>query len=153
MADDNRRVKNATRTEYNGIQFRSKLEVYCYKELEKLGVDFTYEQVKIELIPALILNRLRAFHPVKGGLKKGQWQEVFKIQRKGYTPDFIVNYLGYYVLIEAKGFENDDFSSKRKLLLAKLESDALENGLKPIYLEPHNQKQINLCIEFIKNLE
>jgi hypothetical protein len=150
---ENKRVKNAQATEYDGKKFRSKLEVYCYKKLVELGVDFCYEEVKIDLISSLSLNRVRAFHPVKSGKRKGEWQEVFKINKKTYTPDFIIpNYLGYYMVIECKGFENDDFSSKRKLLLAHLEEEFDNIEVKPIYLEPHNQKQVNICIEFIKSL-
>ena len=151
---ENRRVKNAQITEYDGKKFRSKLEVYCYKKLVELGVEFYYEEVKFDLISSLSLNKVRAFYPVKSGKHKGEWQEIFKINKKKYTPDFVIpNYLGYYILIETKGFENDDFGSKRKLLLSKLEDEFGNIDIKPIYLEPHNQKQVNICIEFIKNLE
>lgn len=149
----NRRVKNANPTEYNGIQFRSKIEVYCYKELEKMGVDFTYEKVKVDLISALAFNRVRAFYPVNSGKRKGEWQEVFKMNKKSYTPDFVINYRNYYIVIEVKGMMNDDFPTKRKLFLAYLEEEFGNIDIKPIYLEPHNNKQVNLCIEFIKNLE
>ena len=150
----NARVKNATVTEYDGRSFRSKLEVYCYKKLVELGVEFCYEEVKIDLISSLSFSRVRAFHPIKSGKRKGEWQEIFKINKKSYTPDFVIpDYKGYYIIIETKGFENDDFSSKRKLLLSKLEDEFGNIDLKPIYLEPHNQRQVNLCIEFIKNLE
>ena len=150
---ENKRVKNAQITEYDGIKFRSKLEVYCYKKLVELGVDFSYEGVKFDLIPSLSLNRVLAFYPIKSGKRKGEWQEVFKINKKTYTPDFIIpNYLGYYIAIEAKGAENDDFPTKRKLFLSHLEEEFGNVDVKPIYLEPHNQRQVNICIDFIKSL-
>ena len=150
---ENKRVKNAQITEYDGIKFRSKLEVYCYKKLVELGVDFSYEGVKFDLIPSLSLNRVRAFYPVKSGKKKGQWQEVFRVNKKTYTPDFMIpNYLWHYIAIEAKGAENDDFASKRKLFLSHLEEEFGNVDVKPIYLEPHNQRQVNICIDFIKSL-
>ena len=151
---ENKRVKNAQITEYDGKRFRSKLEVYCYKKLVELGVEFYYEEVKVDLISSLSFNRIRAFHPVKSGRRKGEWQEIFKINKKTYTPDFVIpNYLGYYIVIEAKGAENDDFPTKRKLFLSYLEEEFGNVDIKPIYLEPHNNNQVNICIEFIKNLE
>lgn len=151
---ENKRVKNATRVFYDDKWFRSKLEVYCYKKLVELGVEFYYEEVKVDLISSLSFNRIRAFHPVKSGRRKGEWQEIFKINKKTYTPDFVIpNYLGYYIVIEAKGAENDDFPTKRKLFLSYLEEEFGNVDIKPIYLEPHNNNQVNICIEFIKNLE
>ena len=151
---ENKRVKNAKVTEYDGKKFRSRLEVYCYKKLVELGVEFYYEEVKVDLISSLSFNRVRAFHPVKSGKHKGEWQEIFKINKKTYTPDFVIpNYLGYYIVIEAKGAENDDFPTKRKLFLSYLEEEFGNIDIKPIYLEPHNNRQMNLCVEFIKSLE
>ena len=151
---ENRRVRNAMVVAHDGRTFRSKLELYCYKKLVELGVEFSYEEVKFDLISSLALNRVRAFHPIKSGKRKGEWQEIFKINKKSYTPDFIIpNYHGYYIVFECKGFENDDFSSKRKLFLSKLEDEFGNTELKPIYLEPHTQRQVNVCIDFIKTLE
>lgn len=150
---ENKRVKNAQATEYDGKRFRSKLEVYCYKKLVELGVEFQYEEVKVDLIPSFVLNKTRAFMPVESGKHKGEWQEIFKINKKSYNPDFIIpNYLGYYVSIECKGFSNTDYPTKRKLYLNYLENKFENNNLKPIFLEPHNQKDINICIDFIRNL-
>jgi len=151
---ENKKVKNARVTIYDGKRFRSKLEVYCYKKLIDLGVEFCYEEVKVDLISSLCFNKVRAFMPIKSGKRKGEWQEFFKINKKTYTPDFIIpNYKGYYIAIECKGAENDDFPTKRKLYLSHLEGEFSNIDLKPIYLEPHNQRQVNICIDFIKNLE
>lgn len=148
----NARVRNAQVTEYDGKTFRSKLEVYCYKKLVELGIEFSYEGVRFDLIPSLSLNRVRAFHPIKSGRRKGEWQEVFKINKKTYTPDFIIpNYNGYYIILECKGMENDDWGSKRKLFLSYIENNL--NEIKPIFMEPHNHNQINICIDFIRSLQ
>lgn len=151
---ENKKIKNARVIIYDGKKFRSKLEVYCYKKLVELGVEFYYEEIRVNLISSFGFNRIRAFMPINSGKHKGEWQEFFKINKKAYTPDFIIpNHNGYYVVIECKGFENDDFPTKRKLYLTHLEEEFGNVDLKPIYLEPHNQRQVNLCIEFIKNLE
>ena len=34
----NKKVLNATVVEYDGLRFRSKLEVFCYKKLIEIGV-------------------------------------------------------------------------------------------------------------------
>ncbi len=151
---NNKKVKNATSIEIDGINFRSKLESYCYRKLKELGVEFSYEEVKVDLISSLNFNKIRAFHPVQSGKKKGEWQEIFKINKKTYTPDFIIpNHNGYYVVVEIKGFSNDDYPTKRKLFLSYLENEFDNTDVKPVFLEPHNIRQVDLCIEFIKNLE
>ena len=40
---ENKKVKNARITIYDGISFKSKLEVYCYKKLKENGIPFEYE--------------------------------------------------------------------------------------------------------------
>ena len=39
----NKKIKNATSTKYDGIQFKSKLEVSVYKTLKDKGLDPLYE--------------------------------------------------------------------------------------------------------------
>ena len=39
MLKRNKKVKNATPMIYDDIQFRSKLEVYCYKKLKEEGLE------------------------------------------------------------------------------------------------------------------
>ena len=153
MDVENKKIKNAKGVDYNEIHFRSNLEVFCYKKLIELGIDFEYEKIKADLIPAFDLISTRAFYPIESGKNKGTWREVEKVNKKSYTPDFVMNYLNYYIVIECKGFANDDYPTKRKLYLSHLESKFKGSDLHPIFLEPHSQKQINLCIDFIKNLE
>ena len=38
---NNKKVINASPTEYNGIKFKSRLEVSCYKLLTEAGLNFT----------------------------------------------------------------------------------------------------------------
>ena len=46
----NRKVVNATSTSYNGIKFRSKIELSIYKLLEKSELNFKYEDFTITLV-------------------------------------------------------------------------------------------------------
>ena len=47
----NKKISNATELEFEGIKFRSKLEVYCYKRLKEEGLSFKYESYTYNLIP------------------------------------------------------------------------------------------------------
>ena len=91
---DNKKVKNASITEYNGIKFRSKLEKEVAKTLDDLNIKYEYENKKFILIPSFRYeNEL--------------------IRQISYTPDFIIGNL----IIECKGFPTDSWKIKRKLFL------------------------------------
>ena len=146
---ENVKVKNAKKVEYDGIKFDSALEVFTYKQLKLLGVDFSYAGIVFEIIPALTLNKTIALWPNASGADKKTLKLRTSVQRKTYTPDFTFNYNGRFISIECKGFFNDDGPTKRKLYLEYLE----QSGDNCVYLEPHSQRQVLECIEFIKNLE
>ena len=46
----NQKVKNATPNIYDGIEFKSKLETYVYKQLKAHNLKAEYEPIKFELI-------------------------------------------------------------------------------------------------------
>jgi hypothetical protein len=52
----NKKVRNATPTLFDGINFRSKLEAYTYELLTKNNIHNNYEQYSYTLIPAFIYN-------------------------------------------------------------------------------------------------
>ena len=148
---ENVKVKNAKKVEYDGIKFDSALEVFTYKQLKLLGVEFNYAGVVFEIIPALILNKTIALWPNASGIDKKTLRLRDKIQKKTYTPDFTHNWKDkYFIVWESKGWANDDFVSKKKLIMKYLE-DNLEYEY-PVFLEPHSQFQVRECIEFLKNL-
>lgn len=94
----NRKIKNATPKEYKGICFRSKLEARSAEILDENSVSYQYEPFKIEYIPTF-KYRDKTF-------RKAQ-----------YTPDFVID--NKYIL-ELKGFNNDLWSYKKKLILLAL---------------------------------
>lgn len=149
---DNVKVKNAKKSTYDGIDFDSALEVFTYKQLKLLGVDFKYEGITYELIPSLAFKRMLGLWPNKSGMDKRTLRIREKIQKKTYTPDFTLQWKSYFIVIEAKGQENDDYQSKKKLFL-KLIEDGNVSELFVYFLEPHNQTHVKECIEFIKQLE
>ena len=68
----NKKVKNATKCEYGLISFKSKLELFCYKELIKV---FGEDNVKYESTKFVLQEKFR----FNGEL----------IREITYTPDFL----------------------------------------------------------------
>ena len=113
----NKKVKNATSVEYDGIKFKSKLELTIYKALKEKGLNPLYERNKLLL--------QEGFRPSKPYYLKGICPKTAngyaKIIQITYTPDFTVEYGDKILFIEAKGKQNDSYPIKRKLFLKYLE--------------------------------
>ena len=88
----NKKVRNATKIEVDGILFKSKLEAYTYKKLKEANIDAEYEMHRYELLPAF------TFHDKK-------------YRPMTYLPDFVGN--GF--IIECKGFRTDTWPLREKL--------------------------------------
>ena len=114
----NKKVKNATSTEYDGIKFKSRLEVTIYKALKEKGLYPQYECNKFIL--------QEGFRPSKPHYVKGccitTASGYAKVINITYTPDFTVKYGKNTLFIEAKGKQNDTYPIKRKMFLKYLES-------------------------------
>ena len=121
----NKKVKNATPQVYDGIKFRSKLEVYCYIQLQKYYIQVEYEKYKYVIFNGFTYN-------------------TKKILPITYTPDFV----GDTFIIECKGMMNQTFPLKWKMFKYFCISNNMQHTL---YL-PRNQKQVDLVIQdIIKN--
>lgn len=119
----NKKIKNATPLEVDGIQFRSKLEAYCYRQLTEAGIKSAYEENTYTLIPAFEFN--------------GE-----KVRPCTYTPDFV----GDTFIIEVKGFANDVWPVKCKMFKQYL---VLTKDTRQLYI-PKNQKEVLEVINEIK---
>ena len=97
----NKKVINATEVTINGVKYRSKLEARCAQILKENNISFEYEPLNIEYIP-----------------KFEYYGE--KYRAAFYTPDFIID--DKYIL-EIKGFPNEVYRYKKKLVLLKLLKD------------------------------
>lgn len=87
-------VRNATKVEYNGIKFDSKLEQFTYKQLRLLKINFALKSKFV------IFDSFR----YDGELIRAiTWQ-----------PDFILPEQN--TILETKGFANDQWSLKIKLI-------------------------------------
>lgn len=118
------KVKNATPTEYDGIKFRSKLEVYTYKKLREAHIDADYEQHRFELLPAFIALSGKKYRAMT------------------YLPDFV----GKDFIIECKGFPTDSWPLRKKLF----EYALLSLDIKYNFYEVHTQKEVDALVLNLK---
>lgn len=120
----NKKIKNATPTKYNGIQFRSKLEAEIAKVLDANQVPYQYEPFKIVLIPTF------------------KYMDE-TIRSWTYTPDFVVY---NNVIIEVKGWANDAWPLKKKMILKHI----VDGNYKYEFYEVHSMTQAIKCITELK---
>ena len=85
---ENKKIRNATATTYNNINFKSKLEESIYKTLLSAGFKPDYEKLKFVLwegfkptVPFYNRSKSKVFK-----------QETTKLQDITYTPDFTFKY-------------------------------------------------------------
>lgn len=121
----NKKIKNATPIETDGIKFRSKLELYTYKKLKEANIMTDYEQHRYELLPAFV------FHGKK-------------VRAMTYLPDFV----GKGFIIECKGFANDAFPLRKKLFEFWLSVHEPETQ----YHVVRTQKEVDQLVETLKSL-
>lgn len=110
------RIVNVHEQDYNGKHFRSTLEAKTAKVLDALGIPYTYEERKIELIEGF----------------RSPFQKD-KVRSITYTSDFILG----KVMLECKGFETPEWKLKKKLLFKWL----LENEPETIFYQIHDAKK------------
>ena len=132
---------NAAEASIYGIEFKSKLEATIYKALLDNGITPEYENRVFEFVP-----RLRPTVPFFNRIQKVFKLEMKPLQPITYTPDFVFEYNGILVIIEAKGFENDVFYLKKNLFRRYLESLSQYS----MYFEVRTQKELREVIKIIK---
>jgi len=127
---------------YNGITFRSPLEIVTYKILEQSGLKFQYESVDYILQDKFV-------YPSE--IWKDDNSRIFKksrttiVQPITHLPDFIIE---DKFIIEVKGWQTPDFKLRRKMLLHKL---LKEDDVKH-YFMPSTIKSVLLSVERIKQI-
>ena len=141
------RVRNVTPLKIDGIQFKSKLESYCYTQLKSNNISFEYEENRFILIDKFTFTN----DSFELGTSKGQ--KIFKkaspnIRPITYLPDFIGEHNNQPFCIETKGFiANESFPIRWKLFKRHLQA----NGLNYDLYMPRNRKQIDITINLIKS--
>ena len=138
---ENKKIKNASEVTSSGIKFKSHLEYMIYKVLRENNIDPEYESRTFEFIP-----KLRPTVPFFNRISKVFGLDMKPIRPITYTPDFIFEYNGILVIIEAKGFENDVFYVKKNLFRRYLET--LDKY--SMYFEIRTKKELLEALKIIK---
>lgn len=138
----NKKVINASPLCYNGIQFKSKLEVTVYKAFIECGIQPSYEPERHIIF--------EGFKPTVPFYIKDKTKNVSLSNKKQiaitYTPDLEFEYNGYKVYIEVKpAYCNDVYPYKRKLF-----RKYLENIPNSIYAQLSSRKDTLQFIEILK---
>lgn len=141
----NKKIINATPCKFAGITFKSKLEERIYKALKSLGIDAKYEEKTFVLSPK-IKATVPAYYRTK---QKGFHKMSDTVLAVTYTPDFtfVLNHI--YVIMEAKGKENDVYPLKRNLFRKLLESVQIP----VMFFEVHSKKEALEAIKIVKQTD
>lgn len=147
----NKKIKNATKTVASGIEFKSKLEGYCYRRLIENGFKPYYERYKITIFPKEQIQYIKSLYwSTPKGDFKNQIKPLLPIT---YTPDFVFSVGNDIFIIETKGRPNDVYPYKRKIFLRWLERKAQDNqNYKFHFFEPKNQNEIHQMISQINDM-
>mgnify|MGYP000007928143 CR=1 FL=1 len=140
---ENKKIKNARKIFYNGIHFKSNLEVTFYKTLVSAGLVPKYEEYKF-----ILFEGFRPTVPFYNRSKSKVFRlDMSKVRDITYTPDFTIYYKDTLFIIEAKGKENDTYPIKKKLFRKVLESVKIPC----VYFEVHTKKELLEVIDIIKS--
>ncbi len=121
---ENKKIKNATPATYKGVQYRSKLEARFAMMLDAEKIPFAYEEETW-----VVLDR--------------QTYMGKTIRCVTYTPDFIIG----NVVVEIKGFRNDVFPLKRKLIIKFIN----ENRPGTVFIEAKTVADMRAAVDIIKH--
>lgn len=138
---ENKKIKNASEVTSLGIKFKSHLESMIYRVLRENGIEPEYESRTFEFVP-----KLRPTIPFFNRISKVFGIDMRPIRPITYTPDFIFEYNGILVIIEAKGFENDVFYIKKNLFRRHLETLSQYS----MYFEIRTKKELLQALNIIK---
>lgn len=147
------KIKNAKKHTYKDIVFDSGLELFCYKELEKTGIDFIYQPEPFILLPKFECNFTN--YEVKGRIYRDSNKKIIKntkafiecplatVRQIAYTTDFMAVDRSW--IIETKGYSNESFPLRWKMFKYLLNYTGFNGKL----LKPENQNQVLDCIKII----
>jgi hypothetical protein len=149
----NKKVKNAKVHEYEGLIFKSGLELFCYKTLRELDIPFIYQPEKTVLLESFKIN-FKCYEDI-GKIYRDDNKKIVKSTKRfdlvdsvreiSYTPDFI-DPTGLWIM-ETKGYAAPDFPLRWKMFKSILRNSRFEGLL----LKPENQKEILECVKLIQD--
>lgn len=143
---DNKKIRNATVCQEDGINFRSKQERAIYKYLLSVGITPKYEAERFT-----IWDRDKFSVPFYDKFGK----TFIRINRKPtavhYTPDFIFDIGETKVILEVKGFKNDATPYKIRLFRDYLENRSNLTKEKLCYAVVYSIKDLKILLNDLKN--
>lgn len=135
----NKKIINATVTEYDAIIFKSRLERDAYKTFLQAGLEVQYEVAPIILLKGF---RPKTTIKIRGKERVTKKGTPVTIRDWTYTPDFVLKHGDKTIYVEMKGFGNDNLPLKRKMFLHYLEQfDNVE------YWEVYSIKELKTLID------
>lgn len=138
----NKKIANATPTEYNGIKFKSLIESRIYRSLLTAGITPEYEKYTYILSP-----KAKTTVPFYNRTPKKGFHLINRnVSAITYTPDFTFTLNGVFVIIEVKGRENDVFPFKRNLFRKLLETF----DFPVMFFEVRSKKELLQSLDVIK---
>jgi len=148
----NKKISNAQATTFKNIDFKSKLEARCYEELLKAKLKFKYEAIQLPLMEGFRINKVHFYHPVGKSFKEdinraGEYEFIRGIT---YTPDFYFENKKHIIIIEVKGYPNDAYRNKIKLILWYLHRVITKKKI--YFFEPHSLGQIMETVKSIQSI-
>ena len=142
----NKKIRNATVCQEDGINFRSKQERAVYKYLLSVGITPKYEAERFT-----IWDRDKFSVPYYDRFGK----TFMRINRKPtavhYTPDFIFDVNGTKVILEVKGFKNDTVPYKIRLFRDYLEYRSSLTKEKLCYAVVYSIKDVKVLLDNLQN--
>ena len=146
---ENKKVKGARKHFYDGIWFKSGIEVTAYKAFVEAGFNPEYEKHTYVLQETKLFPTLH-YAPYKDRkLHKEVWGlNRYKIISVKYKPDFVFTVNGMLVVIEIKGYSNDRYPYQKKLFFKWLEDNCPNSA----FFEIHTVKQLKEAVKIIKEL-
>jgi hypothetical protein len=131
------------KTKYNGIEFKSQLEVDMYQALESIGLKPKYEPQHFCVSDGFVYHG-EFYKNTKGRKDVHLGQKL--IQPITYTPDFVDHDLKF--IIETKGQPNESFPLRWKLFMKYMNENGM--GDYSLYI-PRNKHQVNQTASIIKS--
>lgn len=152
---ENMRVRNATEMLYDGIQFRSKLEVMTYKTLLEAGIVPEYEKHTYTIwkgftptVPLFTKNTLKRKDCRFEVLSPSTMIAHRPLKDIVYTPDFYFEYGDKKIMVEVKGFSTETYLHRIKMFRKYLEEQPDRDSY--MIWEIHTKKQLLECINYLK---
>lgn len=152
---ENKKIKNAHPKEYNGIKFKSQLEVMTYRTLLEKGFTPKYEEETyilwdgfIPSVPFYTKNSFKRKNCHIEVISPATVKDKRPVQCAVYVPDFTFDYKGRHIIVEVKGFSTDVFKYRFKLFRKSLEYREDKDKLE--IWEIFTKKQLLDCIRILK---